>query len=79
MSSLLLIGIILFVSVLLIDIMVRIGIVCFKRKQKRVIKPLGVVQAQGNNRNAGNTLDAITEDAHETRDEDIENRPIPSV
>lgn len=77
MQRLILIGIILFVSVLVIDLMVRIGIVCHMRKQRRAVKPMDVAEGQVNNGNLDAIREGIAEDASETSGEDIENRSIP--
>lgn len=77
MQRLILIGIILFVSVLVIDLMVRIGIVCHMRKQRRAVKPIDIAEGQANNGNLDAIREGIEEDTSETGNEDIENRSIP--
>ena len=81
MASLILIGVILFTSVFVIDLIVRGAIVCNMRKQKRAVKPLDVIiieqtarGARANNRNAIVAQESIVD-----INEDIEIQSISSV
>ena len=84
MSKLVVIGILLMVSVLVMDLIVRIVIVCNMRKQRRAVKPLPEPMADlrelrinGGNPNLHLEPNSIIEE--EDDDDDVENQSIPSV
>ena len=72
MEPLILIGVVLLLSVLSIDCVVRLVIEWNIRKQKRTVKPLGFIDANANNNNNNNNNNGTEEGS--TVGEDIENQ-----
>jgi hypothetical protein len=85
METLILIGVVLLLSVVLLDCVVRLIIVWNMRKRKRAVKPLDVIElpnnaqhqvreTDGNNNNNNNVGEEDNNDNNTVDDEDLENQ-----